>query len=509
MQLDDYKFSILREMSPSYFANVRRLQAAAKEIGITIVPSIFPIGYSPGYLHLDPNLAAGLPVKDAPFVVHGRSAAPDPASTPKVANAGFEDAQGERLSGWELQDFPGENTFVDRTEKHSGAASLKMTALDRIDPKVSHCRVMQRLEVKPFQYYRLGVWTKTDGLEADQAQITLLSNNEHRTHSFKKYGIKPTEDWTRHEVVFNTLEATEILMYVGLWGTHAGTIWWDDVEIAPAGLLNVLRGDCTPLAVTSADGATTYAEGKDFERVVDPMLGQRGYAIDHEAPVLTLTAASRIRDGETLAVSYFHPMIIYNDQVTCSVTDPKVFDLMDDQMKRMEELWHAPGYYMEYDEIRVGGWEVEPGGGHHTPGELLAAHVAKAVEIARKYAPEATLYTWSDMFDPYHNARPESKGGFYYLVNGAWDGAWEGLPKDVIVVAWIAQAESMKWFAGRGNNLIMAGYYDGPVKPNIEAWMKASEGVRGVLGMMYTTWQANYGDMDEFFRLLKEYPNWK
>jgi hypothetical protein len=222
-----------------------------------------------------------------------------------------------------------------------------------------------------------------------------------------------------------------------------------------------------------------------------------------------LTSTSRIHDGDRLLVSYYHPAVIYDDQVTCSVTDPKVFALMDDQMKRMETLWHAAGYFMEYDEIRAGGWDVEPGGAHHTPGELLAAHIAKAVEIAHKYAPKATLYTRSDMFDPNHNARPSSQGGPYYLVNGTWDGSWEGLPKEIVICTWMSKAESMKWFAGRGNKQIMAGYYDGPVKPNIESWMKASEGVQGVEGIMYTTWQHNYRDMDEFFRLVKSYPDWK
>lgn len=510
MLLDDWKFGHLGLMEKHYFENVARLKAAAGEIGIKIIPAIYPIGYSGSYLRLDPNLAAGIPVKDAPFVVKGGFALPDPSSVPAVANPGFDEARGDRLTGWTLQDFPGERTFVDKTTKHSGEASLKMTNLNTIPAELAgHCRVMQVLKTRPFQYYRLSVWTKTDGLNSEEAQVTLLSQNEKRTHCFKKFGIKPTEDWTKHEVVFNTLEASEIQMYVGLWGATKGTIWWDDLKVEPAGLLNVLRADLSPLKVTSADGSVACEEGKDFRPVADPRLGENDYAIDHEPPVLTLADNSRIKSGDKLLVSYFHPAVIYDDQVTCSVQNPKIFDLMEDQMKRMTQLWGAPGYFMSYDEIRVGGWEIQPGGARLTPGQFLAKHIARGVEIAHKYAPAAALYVWSDMFDPYHNARPAAKGGFYYLVNGTWDGSWEGLPKDVVVCTWISQAESLKWFAGRGNRQIMAGYYDGPVRPNIEAWMKASKGVPNIIGMMYTTWRSNYKDLPDFFALLSKYPNWR
>jgi len=55
----------------------------------------------------------------------------------------------------------------------------------------------------------------------------------------------------------------------------------------------------------------------------------------------------------------------------------------------------------------------------------------------------------------------------------------------------------------------MAGYYDGDMKRNIERWMRVSEGVPNVVGMMYTTWKDNFEDMPEFFRLLKTYDEWR
>src|SRR5437868_4212972 len=63
----------------AYIARVAKAKAAAKEIGINLVVSVTRIGYSGSYFHFDANLAAGLPVKEMPFIVKGKTALPDPA----------------------------------------------------------------------------------------------------------------------------------------------------------------------------------------------------------------------------------------------------------------------------------------------------------------------------------------------------------------------------------------------------------------------------------------------
>jgi len=72
----------------------------------------------------------------------------------------------------------------------------------------------------------------------------------------------------------------------------------------------------------------------------------------------------------------------------------------------------------------MGGWEVEPDGQQRTPGQILSRHVQQAYGIVKKIAPEAQVWTWSDMFTPLHNARPYQEGkkvnGYYWLVNGNW-----------------------------------------------------------------------------------------
>jgi hypothetical protein len=568
IQLNDYQFGFMDALPPIYFENVKRVRKAAADAGVAIVPGIFSIGSSGRYLFHNPNLADGIPVKGMRFVVKGGVAKVDPALAPSIANAGFDDdtdATAERalstdgqLAGWGVQETSegGPHIFADREVKHSGASSLRFANLTDV-PRRRGGRygVMQTVDVKPFHTYRLGVWIKTDGVEPPEHPLEILGSRDKRVLCFsyfmqspkenwartddsatpgvlvssnKKdvdtvdFGIKPTQDWTLFKVAFNTLDYDEIDLSVP-FSAGPGTIWFDDITLEPVGLQNVLRRDLTPLVVTSADGSVVYQECVDFKRVEDPNLGaapsrgdfmvsSRGtFGIWHDGPPIVLTENSRIKDGDAILVSYYSPGIIYvKQQVTVSLSEPAVFDVMEDEMKRVSDAWQATGYFMNYDEIRSAGWEMQPGGAALTPGQILANHIKRAVEIAHKYAPEAKLYTWSDMFDPNHNAREMSEGRYYYYVNGSYAGSWEGLPKEVIIVNWNGRGgESLKWFAGRGHEQVIAGYYDADtsesVRRGIDRWLLSAEGVPGVIGYMYTTWDSKYTWMSEFFKYLDEW----
>ncbi len=51
--------------------------------------------------------------------------------------------------------------------------------------------------------------------------------------------------------------------------------------------------------------------------------------------------------------------------------------------------------------------------------------------MIREANPEATIYVWSDMLDPNHNARDS-----YYMVEGDYTGSWQRIPKDIVPVCW-------------------------------------------------------------------------
>jgi uncharacterized protein (DUF1330 family) len=98
------------------------------------------------------------------------------------------------------------------------------------------------------------------------------------------------------------------------------------------------------------------------------------------------------------------------------------------------------------------------------------------------------------MFDPNHNAH-----GDYYLVRGDFTGSWEGLDKEVIIVPWYFEKRdaSLKWFADRGHAQVIAGYYDAAPE-RIRDWLVSAKKVSGVQGVIYTTWEHKYGDLERF-----------
>jgi hypothetical protein len=125
---------------------------------------------------------------------------------------------------------------------------------------------------------------------------------------------------------------------------------------------------------------------------------------------------------------------------------------------------------------------------------MLAETARQCEAILREANPGGRIYTWSDMFDPNHNAHAN-----YYLVNGDLAGSWEGLSPQTIILPWNydKRNESLAWFAGRGHRQIIAGYYDDdPAK--VRNWLEAAGKVKGVDGVMYTTWVSNYSDIEKF-----------
>ncbi len=117
------------------------------------------------------------------------------------------------------------------------------------------------------------------------------------------------------------------------------------------------------------------------------------------------------------------------------------------------------------------------------------------------------------MFTPYHNAHPFQPKGYYYLVNGNWDGGWEGVPNNVTMFNWYSPDDkTVKFFADRGTPQILCGFYDATavsqMKQNISTWMKVTKGYPLIFGFMYTTWQHNYAQLDEYFKLVDTYDTW-
>jgi hypothetical protein len=494
----DYKFGMLQGRIERYYHNLRRTRSIAAELGIELIPFVMPIGYSNSILQNNPNLAASLPVRECRFVVNGRTATVTENEN-LLPGGGFEVAERNRPKGWDWIDGFGQSTSLDTMTQHGGACSLKLEDF-QAGNEHGNCRVSKTLNLKPYHQYRLTMWVRTDGLRGGEFKAMPLAKGYALSHA--NLGVKPTQDWTRHRIVFNSLENEEVQVYVGLWGGESGTVWIDDLRLEQVGGINLVRRPGCPIRITSDDGQSEYVEGRDFEHWADPKLGKVPYAgefsDDHDAPQVQLTADSRIRPGQQLRVSFYHTSIIYDGQVCCSLLSDELFQHLRRQVELLDEFWKPDRYFMQHDEIRLAGHDELAGG--RSSGELLAENARRCVKLIRDVNVEAEILVWSDMFDPHHNARDN-----YYLVRGSLAGSWEGLDANVVIGNWNGNKprDSLNWFSRRRHPQIIAGYYDGDVRANLKRWHEAADGVNGVVGFMYTTWRNRYDDMEAFAEIVR------
>jgi hypothetical protein len=465
--LADSKFARLGDMDERYFKNVERVKGLARELGIEIVPAVFPIGYSNDLLFHDPHLAEALPVRDALFVVEKGAARP--LADPPVA---FRD-----LARWDWKD--------DNVAVADGTARVS-------DPKGANARIVHRLKVAPFRQYHIAVRVETRNFRGTP-EIKAIAGDRVLNHA--SLGVKPTQDWKVHHAVFNSLEHSEVQVYLGAWGAESGSLAWAEPVIEEAGFLNLVRREGAPLAVRREDDAA-LVEGRDFEPLRDPRTGTvpypGEYEVWHEPPPLRTS----LLDGTRLRVSYHHAITIHDGQVMVCPSEPKTIDLLRDQARRVHAAWGARAYFMSHDEVRVLNQDAACRRRDLDAGAILAANVKECIHILRQVNPGGRIYVWSDMFDPTHNAVKD-----YYLVRGDLAGSWEGLDRHVIIAAWHHEkrAESLEWFARRGHRVLIAGYYDGEPE-GVRSWLEAAESRFTAAGLMYTTWRRQYDDLERFAR---------
>lgn len=494
--LADFKHNVLDRVPDWYFDHARQFKKLADELKIEIIPTVAPFGYSDGLLAHDPNLAEGIPVREAPFVVkNGRAELASELVDP-LPGGGFETHKNHLVAGWSFQDGPGESSFVDTDEKHGGQSSLRWETPAGKQEAVNF-RVSRVMKVAPWRQFHACVWIKTDDWQSASAVRLFAMGSDGRELSFSNLGVKRTQDWTRHDVVFNSLANEVIRIYCGTWGGRGGKLWMDDLTLEETAFVNLLRRDGCELTVVGENGAP-YEEGRDFERLVDPKMGNveypGTYEVWHQPPTLTLTKGSRIREGERLLVNFSHTALIYDGQVVCCLAHPNVFEILEDQVSRVQKIYNAKTLFLSHDEIRLANWCGSCRKEGRDAGELLADNMRRCVEIVRKVSPDAELCVWSDMFDPYHNARKD-----FYLVNGDLAGSWEGLPEGMSLVNWNhgAAKESLPFFANRGHRQVLSGYYDSDAR-SIAGWLKQGEGLEGIDGAMYTTWQDDFSGLEAF-----------
>jgi hypothetical protein len=496
------------ELGPANVAvNLKKFREACSAEKMQFIAGVTPFGYADAFLTNDPNLCEGMPVRGAAFRVKDGKLVPCDDG-PKLVNPSFEEFKNNNPVGWSA-DSPGDASVADEQVKAEGKCSVRQ---EPALAKRSVCRVSQKIAVKPWHYYVISVMVKTEDWAGKDMRI-MAHAGDHMgglVLNWQPPDLKKTMDWTRVYASFCSLEYADVTLYLGSWNAKGGKIWWDDVKVEPGGFVNIIRRDSLPLTVTSEDGKTVYEEGKDFSAVKDPKMlhdpNPGYYTIWHEPPVVTVPAGSRLKEGDTALASYHFatPAGKPNNFNMC-MAEPKVYDIVEKQIQWMKETGNPDIYLLSHDEIRIGGWDDSCVKTGKSPGQLLADNIRKCTEIVRKTDPAKRIVTWNDMFDPFHNAKPDAPTFYLVKGKGPWTGSWEGLSSDVGVATWLHNnLDSLKFFSDRGNQQILAGFYDADPKRIVE-WLETSKKVKNVVGVIYSTWCGDYSKLEEFIGHVKKW----
>ncbi|HXK62274.1 MAG TPA: hypothetical protein PLP42_20500 [Acidobacteriota bacterium] len=483
---------------PEFKQRLATLRRICEEAKIDIIPSIFSTGYGSALMARNKNLAEGLPVRDALYVVKGKEARLEPDPPTPIRNGGFENVQGKQLDGFELNGEIGTTVFLDTSTKRSGKSSLRFENFDRQPEGL--IRLSQTITVHPYRNYRISCWVKSENLVSpDQFgekafQLEVFGGEEKRRLQYENPRLGENDDWHQVAVGFNSWGYDKVIISPAVTGVAKSRFWIDDLQVEEVGLLNVLRRPGTPLEVRSEKTGVVYEEGKDYAPISDPNLN---YRYDHDGPPIKLVEGGRIKEGERLRVSFYHPVLIYNSQVPACLSEAEPYEIWAEQARLIHEALAPRFYFLSADEQRALGTCKACADRRLSLGEIMGDCITRQYKLIKAVNPDAEVLVWSDMLDPNHNA---DKRDYYYLTSGNFYGAWNHVPKDLIIGCWHYRRRdvSLKHFSELGFRTLAAAYYDADDLENPKGWLKSLEKTPRAVGIMYTTWLRKYDLLAEF-----------
>jgi hypothetical protein len=491
--LADWHLQTLDKASEKYLKNVAIVKKAAIQLKLQLFPVVSAVNQAHGILFHDPNLAEGMPVRNAPFMVRKGQADLLADQAVHLRGGDFEQSQGNKVAGWENRDKPGQITAIDRSIKHGGLQSLRVNVAGKNAAKTVYDLLSQSVEVSPYRQYHLSAWIKTENLDTpDKIRHTVLSSSG-QSLSLSEWEVKKNQEWVQYHTIFNSQNSRKIRLDFGITAGKDGKVWIDDVTFEEVGLLNVLRRAGCPLTVKGEDGYL-YREGKDYDVVRDEKLNINGtFSPYHQPPAIKILPGSKIREGQVLKVSYYHAVTVGKGKLSVCLADEKVHALIKKDIEDIEQKMKPAGILLNYSDIRVAGWCESCRARNLSPGKMLADHVAKSIRIVHTVNPQLKILAWSDMFDPFQNAVDH-----YSLVNGPLTDSWEGLSPDTVIVNWNQTpryTDSLKWFADKELSQIATVCVDAPSY----ATRKRAEGLKNIpnlIGYLYMTTGNHYEELE-------------
>ncbi len=480
--------------------NVSYLQQVidyAESKGLKATATVAPYGAAQDALQNNPNWAESQRVFGTQFQVSADGATLQQISDfPGLQNPGIENGQ----TAWFGMNDAG--VSVDCTTSHTGSCSAL------IENAPNNARLVQSFPVHPWRQYHVRFWYKSQGCGGCNPNIYIYdAQNMNEVRFNTSFNANGGQNWTEIDYTINSQASTELLMYLGNWGGNTGSLWFDDISVDETDLIFLTRRSGTPIKLYDPQNPNTvYLEGTDFNYIADPqMVNWRTPFTNlwHTPPTITLPTTTTLKPGQIVALDSYAVTVLPGEQVGMCLTEQGTLDWLKSNAQAINAMLPADaGIMMQYDEMR----QMNSCGSCRakglTPGQLLAWHVQQSTNLYQSVHPGTPLYVWSDMFDPFHNAKDN-----YFYVEGDISGSWEGLSSSISVMNWNLGnlPNSLTWFSGLNpaqptpHQQMIAGYYDnGNGAWSAQTELAQASGIPGVTGLMYTTWGDDYSQMAQF-----------
>jgi hypothetical protein len=511
LQHGDFAYDILDYVPVWYADTAASIARRAQNSGIEMIPQIATVGWASGILYNNPNLASGVMAK-ALYRIEGDTGRLISDSRMQLSNGGFESiGANKQFTGWSFYDDPGIVIMPDSAIRHSGKYSARCSGFRQNGANsAGNARISRRLNCNSNTYYTMSVWIRTQNYSGGFIQLLALgtdSLNNSRQLTYTNFQIPSTTNtaqnngWIQAEVRFNTLNYTTVSVYAGIWGGQNGTVWFDDFSVQQAGLCNILRRPGTPVQIKNKNSGILYAENKDIDSLVDAIMLQRrgNYGRWHQGPVPRLKAGSGINNGDTLEITYYHPLTVVadidnNGSTMCTLSDEEVYKLIGSQSAKLQQFYSPHRFFLAHDEIRLMNRDQGELSRGLSPAEILADNIRRCDSIATAHGSMQN-FIWSDMLDSLHNATNN-----YYLINGDLRGIWNQVPKSLIIANWNSgrKDQSLAFFDKLGFRQVSCPYYDAGTAQTIRSWRLAGQNIPGYMGGIYTTWQDDFSFLRAF-----------
>jgi len=467
-------------------ARLEKAKAICREKGMEIIPMVWSVGRAHALLKHDPTLAECQSVRGVPYRANGGK------------------AEFEAGNAAVMKDIFGGPVTVNASGKRSRSVNIK---------------------VKPFRRYRLTAHAVQKGFKSTKGEgvnkvpvrnafsiwATPQKAGQNLNTRETVVGVSVADGESDLVLEFLSLDFCEEMISVGVnYRSEAGEVTFTDMHVAEVGIRRPIVREGAPFVVRDAATGAIYEPGKDY--VVPKSDASPPGPNDRDVTIL-LPQGSAIRSGASLVVEAYEPSRRRDVQAGACMANPALYAYFEKSAPVIYELFGRPKkWFLSMDEIRAGGMCGACKASGKDLAHLLADCLAHQRDAIRKVCPDATVYAWCDMYDPFVNAKSRKAG--YAMCNGDFSFNEFIAPKDIVAVVWGGQEsapKSLEYFSSLGIPTLYATFYDVYSADHfrVRGAVPTANKVPGCRGLMYTTWVKNgkYDLLGAFGDFMKAYSN--